>query len=153
MAEHVGEIPDQHGPAERLGPPDAHFEIAHERLAGYEELVHQDPPGADRQLSIGHQPRQPGRLFWAHFEVVVDGCRLAVEGEPNARVAGHLVEQTIDQLHQTHPKRLERQVPLAIPVGVRNEVDHDPRRHRLSMSTAGRHRAAGPATRWYAVDR
>ncbi len=65
VAEHVGEVADRHGPAERLGPGQAQLKVADDRLARHQELVHQDVPGAHRQPpGLGQRAeraRAPGR--------------------------------------------------------------------------------------------
>jgi len=45
VAEHVGQVADRHGAAEFRPRPPAHLEVAHDGLAGAEELVEQDEPG------------------------------------------------------------------------------------------------------------
>ena len=49
VAEHVRQVADRHRPAELLGAAGAGFQVAHDRLARDEELVHEDEPRADGQ--------------------------------------------------------------------------------------------------------
>ena len=112
-------------------------QVADDRLARHEELVHQDLPRADREASLGDQPADQRLRLGPDLEVVVDGGRLAVEREAEPRILLHPVEQLVDQLDETHPERLERLVPLAIPMGVRHEVDDGPCRQRRRLSAIG----------------
>ncbi len=51
MAEHVGEVADFHGPPELRCALEPELQVAHDRLAGDEEFVHEDVPGAERDPS------------------------------------------------------------------------------------------------------
>ncbi len=69
------------------------------------------------------QRAQPRLGLGAHREVVVDDRGLAVEQEPRERrVALEEVEQVVDEVHELHPVALERRVPLAVPVRVRDDA-------------------------------
>ena len=67
--------------------------------------------------------RIEGLGLGADLEVVVDGRRLAIEREAQARIRRHPLQQLVDQVDQAHPEDLERLVPLAVPVRVRDEMD------------------------------
>ena len=142
VAEHVGQVADLHHPAQLRRPPHPLFEVPDERLAGDEELVHQDPPGTDGKPPCRDEARDALLVLRPDLEVVVHGRRLAVEREAHPRVGLHLVEQAIDQLDQAQAERLEREVPLAVPVRVRDQVD-DAGRRTLHRSRS----AASPACR------
>ena len=121
-------------------PRPAELEVPDDRLARDEELVQQDLPRPDRQAPLGDQA--PDQRFRAgtHLEVVVDGRSLAVEREAEPRIALHPLEELVDQLDEAHPEDLERLVPLAIPVGVGDEVDDRAARSSrgLGLRPAGR---------------
>jgi hypothetical protein len=55
------------------------------------------------------------------LEVVVDGRQLAVEREAQPLVRFELREDLVDDVDERDPERLERPVPLAVPVRVRGE--------------------------------
>ena len=60
----------------------------------------------------------------ADLEVVVDHRHLAVEQEVGVgRIGLELGEQLVEQVDEPQPERLERRVPLPVPVGVRDDVD------------------------------
>ena len=94
------------------------------RLARHHELVHEDHPRADLQAPGGHEARQPRLGVGPHLEVVVDHRGLAVEQEPRVGgIALEEVEQVVDEVHELDPVRLERRVPLAVPVRVGDDRD------------------------------
>ena len=72
VAEHVGQVADLHGAAERRRPLEAHLQVADERLAGDEELVGQHVPGADGEAAGARQAPQAGLGLGPHRQVVVD---------------------------------------------------------------------------------
>ena len=58
----------------------------------------------------------------SHREVVVDHGHLPVEQEVRVgRVGIEAGEQVVEQVDEPQPERLERRVPLAVPVRVRND--------------------------------
>ena len=123
VAEHVGEVADVHRLTEvvRAGP--SHLEVADERLAADQELVHQDLPGADGEPSAGNVARQAVGLLGPDLEVVIDRRQLAVEGECEVGLRLQHLEDAVDEVDQLHPEALEGAVPLTIPMRVRYEVD------------------------------
>ncbi len=124
VAEHVGQVPDPHGAAEAAGALDAELEVAHEGLAGHQELVGQRVPGPEREPAGGDEPADRLLSPGPDRGVVVDDGELAVEEEVGeAEVGLEVGEQVVEQLHQPQPERLERQVPLPIPVGVGDDGD------------------------------
>ena len=75
---------------------------------------------------------QPRLGLGADGEVVVDHRHLPVEQEVGVgRVALELGQQLVEQVDEPQPERLVRRVPLAVPVGVRDDVDATP--HGLSV--------------------
>ena len=64
------------------------------------------------------------RGFGTDLEVVVEHHGLPVEQEARVRRVGlEHRQQRVEQLDETHAERLERRVPLAIPVRVRHDRD------------------------------
>ena len=123
MAEHVRQVADGHGAAELLSAPLPVLEVADDRLARDEELVHQHLPRPDRQSSLLDQPPDALRRLGPHLEVVVQRRELAVQGEAVALVGLHRVEERIDEPDQLQAEPLEREVPLPVPVGVGNQMN------------------------------
>ncbi len=83
---------------------------------------------------------QRRRRFGPHLEIVVEHRGLAVEQEARVReVAFEHRQQRVEELHEPQPERLERRVPLAIPMGVRN--DRDDSGSRLLTASCGLHHA------------
>ena len=63
-----------------------------------------------------------GRGLGSHRDVVVEHGRLPVEQEPRVReVRLEHRQQRVEQPHEPQPERLERRVPLAVPVRVRDD--------------------------------
>jgi len=70
-----------------------------------------------------HQAPNAFLCFGPDFEVVVHRRELAVEREPQSLVTLERVEYLVDDVDQRDSERLERSVPLAVPVRVRDEED------------------------------
>ncbi len=126
VAEDVGEVPDRHRAAVPGGLREPELQVAHHRLARHHELVHLDHPRPDRDATGGGEPSQGRFHLRSHLEVVVEDRGLPVEQEPRVRHVGlEHRQQRVEQLHEAHAERLERRVPLAVPVRVRDDRDGD----------------------------
>ena len=67
---------------------------------------------------------EPRLLLGPDLEVVLEHDGLAVEVEvPVGRIGIEQIQQAIDQRHEPEAELLVGQIPLAIPVRVRNDVD------------------------------
>ena len=67
---------------------------------------------------------QPRLLLGPDLEVVLEHDRLAVEMEVFVgRIGVEQIEQPIDERDEPEPELLVGQVPLPIPMRVRNDVD------------------------------
>ena len=109
--------------AELLRAGQAGLEVADDRLAADEELVHQRLPGPDREPPGLDQPAYPGLGVSPDLEVVVDQRELAVQRKAQPLVSLEQLEQLVNDLDQRDAKALERPIPLPVPVGVRDEVN------------------------------
>jgi hypothetical protein len=99
-------------------------EIADDRLAADEKFVGHDVPRPDQDAAGGDRVAKPRLLLGANLEVILEHDRLSVEMEILViRILVEQVEQAIDEGDQPHPELLEREVPLAIPMGVRDDVN------------------------------
>ncbi len=123
VAEHVGQVTDLHRSAEIVCPPPAALEVAHQRFAADQELVHQDLPRADGQASALDVTPQALLLLRPNLEVVVDRGQLTVQREGKVRLCLEHLHHAIHEVHELHPEALERPIPLAVPVRVRDEVN------------------------------
>ncbi len=122
VAEHVGQVADGHGAAERGAPLQAERQVADQRLTRDQELVGKDVPRTHGQPSGRGEPAQAGLGLGSELEVVVHDRHLPVEQEMGVRrIPLDVIEQPVEEIDQAEPKPLERQVPLAIPVRVRND--------------------------------
>ena len=123
VAEAVGEVAgaarlDPEAPADAA----AEQEVADERLAADEDLVGQDVRRADLEAPVVEQRLQASLVLRPHLEVVLEHDRLPVERERRERgVAFERVEDAVDDRAETQPEDLEGEVPLAIPVRVRDD--------------------------------
>jgi hypothetical protein len=70
-----------------------------------------------------HERADALRRLRPDLEIVVDCRELAVESEAKPLVGLQLVEQVVDDVDERDAERLERPVPLPVPVRVRNEED------------------------------
>ena len=99
-------------------------QVADERLAADEKLVGHHVPRADQNAAGFDRLAQPRLLFRPDLEVVLDHDGLAVEMEILVvGISVEQIEQPIDERHEPEPELLVRQIPFAVPVGVRNDVD------------------------------
>ena len=99
------------------------LEIARDGLAVHEKLVHERLPRPDRQPARRHERPDPPFGLGPDLEVVVDRRQLAVEREAQALVGLERVEHLVDDVDERHAERLERPVPLPVPVRMRDEID------------------------------
>ena len=135
VAELVGHVADPHHRPERAGVREPAAQVADQGLARHQPLVGQHEPGPDQQAAVAHQLRDALARARTHLEVVREHDRLTVEREVSeAGVALEQVEDAVEQVHEANPERLVRQVPLAVPVRVRNE-DEMAVRHVRSRGT------------------
>src|SRR5215211_3465850 len=123
VTEHVREIADPHRAPQFVTAAQAGLEVAEDRLAGDEELVHQHLPRADREPALLDEATDPRLGLGPNLKVVVERRHLPVEREPVALVGFHQVEQAVDEPDELQPEALEGEVPLPVPVGMRNEVN------------------------------
>ena len=124
MAEHVGEVAHLHGAPERGRALEAELQIAHDRLAGDEEFVHEDVPGAEGDPSRSREAPKTALVLGTSLEVVVHSRHLAVEQIVRIRRVGlHEHEQLVHEVDETELEGPERRVPLAVPVRVGDDVD------------------------------
>jgi hypothetical protein len=99
-------------------------QVAHERLAADEKLVRHDVPRSDQDASCFNRLAQPRFLLRPDLEVILEHDRLSVEMEVFVgRILVQQIEQAIDECDEAEPELLVGQVPLPIPVCVRNDVN------------------------------
>ena len=80
----------------------------------------------DDYLEVRPEATQRVGGLGSHLEVVVDDRGLSVEQEARVReVRLEQRQQRVEQLDEPHAERLERRVPLAVPVRVGNDRDGD----------------------------
>ena len=140
MAEAVGQVADRR---RRRAVPLAHGppvqQVAHERLRADEELVGQDVARAGLEPTLDQQGAEAALHLGADLEVVLEQHRLAVEGEAVLGTGFERRDRLVDDLGEADAEVLERQVPLAIPVRVRN----DPEVPRARVQERGLERGRG----------
>ena len=107
VAEHVGQVARPHRLTEGLRARPSHLEVADERLARDQELVHEDLPRTDGQPAARDVARQPGALLGTDLEVVVHRGQLPVEGEGEVGLGLEHVEDAVDKVDQLHPEALK----------------------------------------------
>jgi hypothetical protein len=130
VPERVGHVRDAGAAPDRLGDAPPHQQVADERLAGRQQGIGLHVPGADGQPPGPHHSFELVTTTRPHREVVLDHDRLPVEQERPTRIDREQVEHAVDGVDQPRPERLERPVPLAVPVRVRHQQDVDrPIRH------------------------
>ena len=115
--EHVGSSPQ----AFRIGG--TRQEVSHQGFAGGNELIGQNVPGTDLQATVSHQLPDGIGSFRADSQVVLEQNRLAIEEKTSeAGVRLETGDQVVDGGNQPRDERGARQIPLAIPVRVGEQV-------------------------------
>ena len=121
-----GMYPRRRARAEPLGSAQSLLEVANVRLAAREELVHLRNPRTGGERARANERRHLVGTLRPHGEVVVDHRRLPVQVK--VRKPGRAeIEQRVHHRHQPLAEDGEGLVPLAIPVGVRDQPHPDPR--------------------------
>ena len=124
VAERVGDVADAHRLAEAPADLPAEQHVADRRLAADEELVGQDVPGADLDAPRLDEAAEVRLALGPDLEVILEDDGLAVEHEePVVRIGVHQRDQPVDEPDQLPAELLERPVPLAVPVSVRDDVN------------------------------
>src|SRR5207245_428354 len=86
------------------------------------ELVGQHVPGAGLEAAVVEQLLELRFAFGAHVQIVLEHDTLAVEEEALA-LFWRIVDQLIDERDESLAESLEREIPLAIPVRVCDDVN------------------------------
>ena len=97
--------------------------IPNQRLAAWNQLVRKHVPWAGLNTAIPQQSR-PARslLIGTNLEVVVEHNRLPIEQKAFI-LAWRIIDQFVDDVGKTLTKDLDRLIPLAVPMGVCDDVD------------------------------
>lgn len=121
VAEHVRQVADGHRAAEVSRGRPAHLQVAHDGLAGAEELVEQDEPRPDGDPAIGDQGHDAIAVLRSHLQVVLDRGHLTVDGEPEVRVRLGCLQHGVESGDKPVPEHLERLVPFPVPMEMGHE--------------------------------
>src|SRR5262249_49895271 len=119
MPERVGNVGDLRDRPERPGDGATEEQVPHVCLARWEERVRLHVPGPDGEASFANSALERLAASRTDREIVLDHDPLAVEQEAIPRVFLEEIENAIDRVDQASAERLERTVPLAVPVEVR----------------------------------
>ena len=123
MAKRIRKIADLHFRTEFSGSLLALQEVADVRLESDQEHIRQDVPGTDEDPAFLDILAENGLLLRAHCQVIVQDDGLAVQHEIlELGVFFKQFQQSIDQMDQLQAKGLKGPIPLAVPVGVGNNV-------------------------------
>ena len=134
MSERVGTVENRRRDGTKaLERAPAGEKVAHERLAARNQLIGEHVPRTRFQAAGTKRLAKRSNTLGPHARVVVEHDRLAVEQKALA-VAGRRVEQLVDQRDEPLAKALGGQVPLAVPVRVRDDVNVE---HDGSMASGG----------------
>ena len=124
MAEGVGRVQHVHSPPEGGSVRAAEEEIPEESLAGGNQLIGQDIPGPGLEPSGPHRLVNAMRLGRSERQIVLQQDRLPIEkkaGEPGIDIEP--LDQVIQHAGKPRVQHPLREVPLAVPVGVGDEVE------------------------------
>ena len=124
VAEEIRHVADRHRRTKRARHAMAAQQIAHQRFAADEKLVRHHVPRPDQDAARRDRRAKARFLLWPDLEVVLEHDRLAVEVEVFvSRLVVEQIEQAIDERDQAKPELFAREIPLAIPMRVRDDVD------------------------------
>jgi hypothetical protein len=128
--------------SERAHRATSREQIADESFSAGNQLVSEDVPGTSLDTSVLQRGGDVRCALRSDVEVVLQHDGLPVEEE--AAVA-RTVQNLVDQRDELLPEAFGRVIPLAIPVGVGDDVDGDEHRENLrcrSLATLGINRKA-----------
>ena len=97
------------------------------RFAADQEFVGQDVPGTDQDPAGLNLAREALAVVRADLQVVLEDDGLAVQMEGDVvsvfrTVALEDAEELVHGAHEAHPEVLEGEIPLAVPMRVRDDV-------------------------------
>jgi hypothetical protein len=127
---HLRDVPEGVGHVARLlhwselpGDRVSHEQVPDRRFPADEELVRQHVPGSERQGAAAHQRRDSPGGLGTYLQVVLQDHGLSVQQEVLERlIVLEGVKHLIDDLHQADPEPVVREIPLPVPVSVRDYV-------------------------------
>ena len=126
MAERVGAVQHRRFGTELPRHRDPDLQVPGERYAGGNQLIGQDIPRPDRELASPHQCLDRSAGPGHHREIVLDQDHLAVEVEAKPRGRLEQFEQPVHRRNQPGREDAPGQVPLPIPVDMRDQVKSEP---------------------------
>ena len=128
VPERVGRVQHVEPAAQPLGVSRPQQQVPHQGLARRDQFVGEHVPRADLEAAGLHERLHISLPLRARTQVVGEQHGLTVEQEaPVAGVRLQSLDQVVQSWNQSRLERSARQVPLAIPVGVRDEMEDDPR--------------------------
>ena len=138
VTEGIGRVQHVQPSAQPLRVSGAEQQVSDEGLTGRNQLVGQDVPGTDLEAPGFHQRLDLAVALGSSAQVVLDENGLPIEQEA-AKSAVRLepFQQHVEHCHEPRVKRGARQIPLAIPVGMWDQMK-DVRRHGSSFEMSAR---------------
>ena len=103
--------------------PHAHLEIAHQRFPADQEFVGKREPRADDKPSFRDQPTEESFLFRTNFQVILHRDELAIHLVEGKKSRFQFLQDQVEHPHELGAKMLKRQIPFAIPMGAKNQMD------------------------------
>ena len=97
-------------------------QIAHRRLARGQMEVVLYVPGANEQSALLDIALQLFTAGGADLQVVLQNDGLGIQMEAVAGIGVQNVQEVIHQIHQSHAEVFQGQIPLSVPVRVRNDT-------------------------------
>src|SRR5581483_3859893 len=123
MAESVRRVADAGIVAPCRALPPSQKQVPNDRLPTDQKLVRLNVPGADVKPPTVKKLLQALAVFRAYRQIVFQHNRLPVEIEmPVVGVRFQQVDQEIHHLDEPPAELLERAIPFAVPVGMRNDM-------------------------------
>src|SRR4051794_36377954 len=118
-------------------------QVAHERLRADQELVGQHVARTRLESPLGEQGAESPRHLRPDLQVVLEQHRLAVEREAVLGPSFERRDRLVDDLAEADAEVLERQIPLAVPMRMRDDPEAPRARvEERRLERGGGHRGA-----------
>ncbi len=132
VAECIGRVEHVAPSAEPARVGAAEQEVPQQRFPRGNELVRQHVPGPHLQAAVPDERGHAPAALRPDAEIVLEQDSLPVQQEAAELRGGvELVEQIVEGRNESRRERGAREVPLPVPVGVRDQMKGEAR-HRLA---------------------
>ncbi|OQB30136.1 MAG: hypothetical protein BWY09_03009 [Candidatus Hydrogenedentes bacterium ADurb.Bin179] len=117
-------MPHLHHMAERGGDFVANQQVPHQGFPVDLKTFRTGIPRPDQKTARAHLVHDARLVFGTHRQVILHRHRLGIQDEgPVGRIVLQRVQQSVQKLHEHHPRFLEIVQPFPVPMGIGNQMD------------------------------